>query len=82
MKLHNRIRGLFDHLGIERAHFVGGGTVGDLIDLCVAAPDLAASLTLVGPMSISKATIGDLSAPLTIVAGDQGNVFERINSAL
>ena len=54
MDLHERVRALFTHHGIERAHFVGGGFVSDLVELATAAPDLVASLTLVCPISVPR----------------------------
>lgn len=82
MSLEERIRALFAHHGIERAHLVGGGIVSDLIDLCVAAPDLAASLTLISPMMVPQTLTRDLAVPLSIVSGDRGKVAAMIDRAL
>jgi SAM-dependent methyltransferase len=82
MTLHERIRQLFAHHGIERAHFVGGGFVRDLIDLSIAAPDLVASLTLVCPFTVPQSLARDVVVPLSIVSGDRGKVAEAIDRAL
>ena len=82
MDLHERVRALFTHHGIERAHFVGGGFVSDLVELAIAAPDLVASLTLVCPMSVPQTVGRDLVVPFSIVSGDRGKAAELIDRAL
>jgi hypothetical protein len=56
--------------------------VGDLIDLCISAPDLAASLTLVCPFSLPQTLTRDLVVPLSIVSGDRGKAADTIERAL
>ncbi len=80
--LEQRIRRLFAHHRIERAHLVGGGLVGELIALCTAAPDLFASLTLVCPHSIPSTLSRDLRMPFCIVSGDHGRAADLIGHAL
>jgi SAM-dependent methyltransferase len=82
MDFHERVRALFAHHGIERAHFVGGGLVSDLVELGTAAPDLVASLTLVCPMSVPQTLARDLVVPFNIVSGDRGKAAEMIDRAL
>ena len=80
--LQQRIRQLFAHHGIERAHLIGGGLVGELITLCTAAPDLFASVTLVCPHSIPATLARDLPMPFCIVSGDHGRAADLIGRAL
>jgi hypothetical protein len=82
MDLHERVRALFTHHGIERAHFVGGGVVSDLVEVATTAPDLVASLTLVCPMSVPQTLVRDLAVPFSIVSGDRGKAAEMIDRAL
>jgi SAM-dependent methyltransferase len=82
MDLHERVRALFTHHGIERAHFVGGGVVNDLVEVATTAPDLVASLMLVCPMSVPQTLVRDLVVPFSIVSGDRGKAAEMIDRAL
>jgi len=82
VELHERVRQLFAHHGIERAHFIGGGFVYHLIELAVAAPDLVASVTLVCPHQLPLTLAGDLSMPLNIVSGDRGRGAEVVDHVL
>lgn len=82
MELHERVRRLFEHHGIERAHFIAGGFVHHLIELAVAAPDLVASVTLVCPHRLPLNLAGDLSMPFNIVSGDRGRAAEMVDRVL
>ena len=82
MTLEERIRQLLTHHGIERAHFVGGGMVNNLIELGTSAPDFVASLTLVCPISVPQTLARDMGVPLSIVSGDQGVDAGKIERAL
>ena len=73
MQLQDRILKLFGHLGIERAHFAGGGFAKGLVESCLADSGPVASLTLVCPVSIPPALISDLARPLALISGDRGN---------
>lgn len=79
MTLQERIRALLAHHGIERAHFVGGGIVSDLIDLCITAPDLVASLTLICPISVPQTLTRDVIVPICVVSGDRGKAADMID---
>jgi SAM-dependent methyltransferase len=82
VELHHRIRQLFEHHGIERAHFVGGGFVYHLTDLAMAAPDLVASVTLVCPHQVPLTLASDLTMPLNIISGDRGRGAEMVDQVL
>jgi SAM-dependent methyltransferase len=82
VELHERVRRLFAHHGIERAHFIGGGFVDPLLELAIAAPDLVASLTLVCPFQLPLTLVGDLSMPFNILHGDRGRGAELIDQVL
>jgi ubiquinone/menaquinone biosynthesis C-methylase UbiE len=78
MELSDRIRALFDHLGIERAHFAGGSMAPALPTMCGAAPEIVSSLTLVLPQSLSSAVVGALQCPLAVITGDTGATARRL----
>jgi SAM-dependent methyltransferase len=82
MELHQRIRQLFDHLDIDRAHFIGGGFVHHLTALATSAPELVASVTLVCPHQVPLTLASDLTMPLNIISGDRGRGAEMVDQVL
>ncbi len=81
MNFEDRLRELFGHLGIERAHMVGG-YFSPSGDLPARAPDLVASMVLVCPMSVPRTMAGDVSAPFAIVTGDRGGLAESVTTLM
>ena len=82
MNIADRLRQLFAHLGIEQAHFLGGAHYDPLGDVCTSAPDLAASMTHVCPMSVPTTVADDLTIPFTIITGDAGKMVDSVTNAL
>lgn len=82
MHLSDRIRALLDHNGIDRAHFAGGAMGLSLANLCCGDQDLAASLTLIMPQTLSSRVIEAMSVPLAVITGDRGAGAERVNPIL
>jgi len=74
----DRLKVLFDHLGIERAHVLACMS-GDWGDLAITSADCICSLTVVAP-HLNKgipAALGELEAPGLVIAGDQGAPAKR-----
>ena len=68
---------LFDHLGIEQAHFAAGRLVrGDWHGLATKHPERVASLTLISPQMLDPSELAGLAARMLAVAGDQGPTAE------
>jgi len=68
---------LFDHLGIEQAHFAAGRLVrGDWHGLATKHPERIASLTLISPQMLDPGELAGLAARMLAVAGDQGPTAE------
>ena len=82
MTFEDRLRELFAHLGVERAHIVGGGYYSPAGDIPVRAPDLAASMTLVCPMSVPQTIDNDINLPFAIVTGDRGGLADSVADTL
>jgi hypothetical protein len=82
MTFEDRLRELFAHLGVERAHIVGGGYYSPAGDIPVRAPDLAVSMTLVCPMSVPQTIDNDITLPFAIVTGDRGGLADSVANAL
>jgi|SRR6516162_6979384 len=63
---------LFQHLGIDRAHFVAGQLVpADWVGLAARYPERIASLTLVSPRP-GRPELDALGSRLMVLAGDAG----------
>ena len=63
---------LFDHLGIDRAHFVAGQLVStDWVGLAACYPERIASLTLVSPR-LRRPELEALGPRLMVLSGDAG----------
>jgi ubiquinone/menaquinone biosynthesis C-methylase UbiE len=63
---------LFQHLGIDRAHFAAAGQVpNDWVGLARHYPERIASLTLVSPRT-GRSELGPLGPRLMVLAGDTG----------
>ena len=82
MTFEDRLRELFAHLGIERAHIVGGGYYSPSGDIPIRAPELAASMTLVCPMSVPRTIANEIAPPFAIVTGDRGGLAVSVADAL
>lgn len=65
-----RLRRLFRHLGIGRAHVAGNGA--EDAALAAAHPEVVASLTLVCPVSFPVAPQRALASRMLVVHGDRG----------
>src|SRR5262245_13423108 len=76
-----RLRRLFQHLGIDRAH-VAGRMPSDWRGLTTAFPDMVASLTLLGPAIIDPQNIAHLASRLLVITGDQGPTTENMRAAM
>ncbi len=76
-----RIRQLFQHLGIRQAH-VAGRLPRDWTGLATTYPDLCTSLSLVCPMAVDSDTVSHLASRLLVVGGDQGPPAERVQRAM
>jgi SAM-dependent methyltransferase len=77
----DRLAKVFDHLGIERAHFAAS-MLADVTGFAKAHPERIASLTLVCPPRLDPSTLGALSARLVIIAGDQGSPAAMVRQAV
>ena len=82
MKFEDRLRELFAQLGIERAHILGAGFFIPWGDIATRAPDLAASTTLICPMSVPRAMVRDTTRPFAIVTGDRGSLADAVADAV
>jgi ubiquinone/menaquinone biosynthesis C-methylase UbiE len=69
--------GLFDHLGIDKAH-IAAGRLGltDWQGLATRHPERVASLTLINPPPLDAGPIRGLASRLLAVAGDRGPTAE------
>src|SRR6266850_2697236 len=72
-----RLRQLFQHLGIDRAH-VAARMPRDWDELVRMYPKAVSSLTLLAPMAVSAPMLGELGARLLVIADDQGPFAERV----
>ena len=73
-----RIVQLFQHLGIQKAHFAGSVN-GDWGGLAATHPEVISSLTLVCPMGMDPNPIGSLAPRLLIFTGDRGAPAETLH---
>ncbi len=78
----DRLRELFAHLGIERAHIMGGGYYSPSGDVAIQAPELTASMTLVCPVSVPQTIAGDVTLPFVIFTGDGEGAMNAVANAL
>lgn len=76
-----RLRQLFEHLGIDRAH-VAARTPRDWDELVRVYPKMVSSLMLVAPGGVSPAMVGELGSRLLVVHGDQGPMAERVRTGV
>ena len=76
-----RLRRLFQHLGIDRAH-VAGRSPNDWRGLATTFPEMVASLTLLGPMIVDPQNIAHLASRLLVITGDQGPTAENVRAAM
>lgn len=77
----DRILGLLQHLGIERAH-VAGAMPGDWRGLAMTAADRVASLSLVCPTGVDATALAALASRALVFHGDQGPAAERVRAAV
>ena len=82
MNIEDRLRELFSHLGIRRAHIASAGFYGPSGRICTQAPDLVASMTLVCPLSVPQSIDTDIALPFSICTGDRGELADTVASAL
>ena len=76
-----RLRQLFQHLGIDRAH-VAGRSPNDWRGFATTFPEMVASLTLLGPMFVDPQNIAHLASRLLVITGDQGPTAENVRAAM
>jgi SAM-dependent methyltransferase len=81
LPVEERLRQLFRHLGIDRAH-VAGRLPGDWRGLATAFPEMVASLTLIGPGMVDPQNIAHLASRLLVITGDQGPTAENVRAAM
>lgn len=67
----DRIRALFDHLGLDRV-FIATQMPGDLAGLCRAAPDRIAGMVLVVASRVDPGPLAPLGDRVLVLAGDSG----------
>ncbi|MBT6427479.1 MAG: class I SAM-dependent methyltransferase, partial [Rhodospirillaceae bacterium] len=77
MTVENRLGALFEHLGIERAHF-GVQNTAEMDHFLADNPDLIASLTMAGPNRLQAATVAPVGDRLLVVYGDGGAGVEAV----
>jgi ubiquinone/menaquinone biosynthesis C-methylase UbiE len=71
MPVEDRLRALFTHLGLGRAH-VAGGYAADAVTLARGLPEHIASLMLVCPFRLPAEPFRPLGDRLLLVSGDRG----------
>src|SRR5262249_35712120 len=76
-----RLRRLFQHLGIDRAH-VAGRSPSDWRGLATAFPQMVASLTLLGPATVDPQSVAHLASRLLVISGDRGPTGESVRAAM
>jgi SAM-dependent methyltransferase len=76
-----RLRRLFQHLGIDRAH-VAGCLPSDWTGLATTAPEMVASLTLIGPRAVDPQNVAHLGPRLLVITGDRGSTAESVQAAM
>jgi ubiquinone/menaquinone biosynthesis C-methylase UbiE len=76
-----RLRRLFQHLGIERAH-IAGRSPSDWRGLASDFPEMVASLTLLGPTTVDPQTVAHLASRLLVITGDRGPTAENARVAM
>ena len=81
LPVEERLRRLFQHLGIERAH-VAGRLPSDWRGLATAFPEMVASLTLLGPTTVDPQSVAHLAARLLVITGDRGPTAENVRAAV
>jgi len=81
LAIEKRLVQLLQRLGIDKAHFAGR-TPSDWSGLAATAPEVFASLTLIGPPSIDPETIRKLGPKLLTINGDRGQNVERIQNTV
>lgn len=74
-----RLRQLFHHLGVERAH-VAGRLAADWAGLATHYPEMISSLTLLN--AFEARTVAHLADRLLVVTGDQGPMAETVRNAM
>ena len=75
MTIADRLRALFDHLGIGTAHIAGGGM--GVPEFCLAAGSMAASTTVVNPITLTRAQADAFTCPLALISADCGPFAEH-----
>src|SRR5262245_8397734 len=87
LAVEERIRQLFQHLGIQQAH-IAGRLPRDWTGLATISPELFTSLTLVCPMAVDPDTMRRLASNVLILSGHQGpradwgrRAMERLRAA-
>jgi ubiquinone/menaquinone biosynthesis C-methylase UbiE len=81
LPVEERLRRLFQHLGIERAH-IAGRLPSDWHGLASAFPEMVASLTLLGPTTIDPKSVAHLASRLLVITGDRGPTAENVRAAM
>ena len=77
LTVEDRIIGLFQHLGIERAH-IAASIAGDLHELLQTWGDSIASLTLVSPHGFGHDVLSPFESRLLLVTGEHGAIAEQV----
>ena len=81
LPVEERLRRLFQHLGIERAH-IAGRLPSDWRGLASAFPKMVASLTLLGPTTIDPQSVAQLASRILVITGDRGPTAENVRAAI
>ena len=81
LPVEERLRRLFEHLGIDRAH-VAGRLPRDWHGLATLYPKMVASLTLIGPGPVDAEVAGPLATRLLVFGGDHGPAAEPVRRAM
>jgi len=81
LKVERRLGALFEHLGLERAHFGVQNTV-ELDPIIAAQPDMIASLAMAGPNRLQAEIVAPVADRLMLFYGDGGAGVEVVETVL
>ncbi len=81
LPVEERLRRLFQHLGIERAH-VAARMPRDWTGLVTAFPEMIATLTLIGPSAVDAQSVANIASRLLVITGDRGVTADNVQAAM
>ncbi len=81
LRTDERLSGLFQHLGIDRAHLAAGYPA-QAVDLASAYPELVSSLTLVCPSRFDAEPLRRIGSRLLFFHGDHGGNAQNVPRAM